>query len=167
VSKVLRGRVGISRWVWLGRVPAAVGAGVTAGFLIWSVARDVPHSWSLMRIEHADFAGYTAIEREQEYGAELSLPMNLFDFYRQYLRPGDRYFIQIQNGAFGRFIDKETAVRTVARLYLLPAIEARDLKHANVVLSWDSDPGLLRLRFLQQSRLGLQLIFVSRIARGG
>jgi hypothetical protein len=139
---------------------------VAAGFLVWSIARDVPRSWSLMRTEHADFAGYTAIERDQAYGAALSLPMSLFDFYRQYLRSGDRYFIQIQNGAFGRFIDKKTAVRTVARLYLLPAIEAPDLKHANVVLSWDSDPGLLHLRLSQQNRLGLQLIFVSRIARG-
>jgi hypothetical protein len=92
--------------------------------------------------------------------------MNLFDFYRAYLRPGDRYFIQIQNGAFGRFIDKETAVRTVARLYLLPAIEATDLAHANVVLSWDIDPALLHLKYSEQARLNQQLTFVSRIDRG-
>jgi hypothetical protein len=149
------------------RLLAAVFALVAAGLLIWSVVRDVPHSWSLMRREHDDYANYTSLERAQSYGAALPLPMNLFDFYREYLRSGDRYFIQIQNGAFGHFIDKETAVRSVARLYLLPAIEAPDLAHANVVLSWDMDPGSLHLKYSQQARLGLQLIFVSRIDRGG
>ena len=149
------------------RLSAALCGLATAGLLAWSVVRDVPHSWSLMRTERAEYAGYTSTQRAQAFGAALPLPMNLFDFYRQYLRPDDRYFIQIQNGAFGRFIDKETAVRSVARLYLLPAVEAPDLQHANVVLSWDSDPGLLHLRYSQQQRLGLQLIFVSRIDRGG
>lgn len=152
------------------RVTRLLAAGfgvVTAAVLAWSVAKDVPHSWSLLRTERADYAGYSPTQRAQSYGAALPLPMNLFDFYREYLGPGDRYFIQIQNGAFGRFIDKETAVRTVGRLYLLPAIEAPDLAHANVVLSWDSDPGLLHLHYSEQARLGLQLVFVSRIARGG
>jgi hypothetical protein len=52
----------------------------------------------------------------------------------------------------------------VARLYLLPAVEASSLADANVVLSFDSDPGSLHLRFSQQWRSGVQLIFVSRIA---
>lgn len=134
--------------------------------LTWSIARDVPHSWSLLQTQRGEYVRYSATQRAQAYGAALPLPMNLFDFYRAYLRPGDRYFIQIQNGAFGRFIDKETAVRAVARLYLLPAIEASDLAHADVVLSWDSDPGLLHLHYSEQERLGLQLIFVSRIDRG-
>ena len=134
--------------------------------MAWSIAKDVPHSWSSLQTQRGEYVGYTATQRAQAYGAALPLPMNLFDFYREYLRSGDRYFIQIQNGAFGHFIDKETAVRTVARLYLLPAIEAPDLAHANVVLSWDSDPGLLPVHYSEQERLGLQLIFVSRIDRG-
>jgi|tagenome__1003787_1003787.scaffolds.fasta_scaffold19698377_2 hypothetical protein len=150
----------------IGRTLSFVGALATAGVLSWSLAKDVPHSWSLLKTQRAQYVGYNATQRAQAYGAALPLPMNLFDFYRAYLRPGDRYFIQIQNGAFGRFIDKETAVRTVARLYLLPAIEAPDLADADVVLSWDSDPGLLHLHYSQQARLGLQLQFVSRIDRG-
>jgi hypothetical protein len=149
------------------RLLAAVSGVVTAAILAWSIAKDVPHSWSVLRTERADYAGYSQLQRDQSYGAALPLPMNIFDFYREYLRSGDRYFIQIQNGTFGRFIDKETAVRTVGRLYLVPAIEAPDLAHANVVLSWDSDPGLLHLHYTQQARLGQQLVFVSRIARDG
>jgi hypothetical protein len=149
------------------RWSAALCGLVTAALLAWSVVRDVPHSWSLMRTQRAEYAGYTSTQRAQSYGAALLLPMNLFDFYRKYLRPGDRYFVQIQNGGFGRFIDKATAVRSVARLYLLPAVEAPDLQHADVVLSWDSDPGLLPVRYFEQERLGLQLTFVSRISHGG
>jgi len=149
------------------RALTLAGAAATAVLLSLSVAKDVPHSWRFMRTQHAAFAGYSATQREQSYGAQLPLPMNLFDFYRQYLQPGDRYYAQVQNGAFGRFIDKKTAVRTVGRLYLLPAIEVPDLRHADVVISWEADPGLLHLRYLEQARLGLQLMFVSRIARDG
>jgi hypothetical protein len=149
------------------RVLTVAGAVATAALLAWSVVKDVPHSWRLMRAQHAAYAGYSRTQRDQSYGALLPLPMNLFDYYRQYLRPGDRYYMQVQNGAFGRFIDKETAVRTVGRLYLLPAVEVADLAHATVVISWESDPGLLHVRYSEQARLGLQLIFVSRIARDG
>jgi hypothetical protein len=145
---------------------AFAGALVTGALLFWSLARDVPRSWSVMGGEHARFAGYTRLQRDEAFGALLPLPMDIFEWYRHFLRPSDRYYIQVQNGAFGRFIDKETAVRTVARLYLLPAIEASDLQHANVVLSFDSDPSQLHLRYSEQERSGVQLIFVSRIARG-
>lgn len=148
------------------RVLAFVGAMVTAGLLALSLVKGVPRTWSVMRSEHDRFAAYTPLQRRESYGAALPLPMDIFDWYRLYLRPSDRYFIQVQPGGFGRFIDKPTAVRTVARLYLLPAIEATDLAHANVVLSFDIDPALLHLHYSEQERLGQQLSFVSRIARG-
>ena len=148
------------------RALTLAGAAATAALLALSVAKDVPHSLRLMRTQHAAFAGYSATQREQSYGALLPLPMNLFDFYRQYLRPGDHYYLQVQPGAFSSFLDKQTAVGTVGRLYLLPAVEEPDLRHADVVVSWESDPGLLHLRYSEQARLGLQLMFVSRIARG-
>jgi hypothetical protein len=148
------------------RLLALVGTVVTAALLAVSIAKDIPHSWSVMRSEHNRFAGYTRLQRDESFGNQLPLPMDIFQWYRVYLKPGDRYFIQVQNGGFGRFIDKETAVRTVARLYLLPAIEATDLGHANVVLSFDSDPAQLHLRFVSQVRLNQELNFVSRIARG-
>jgi hypothetical protein len=148
------------------RALALAGAVVTAGLLALSLFKDVPRSWSVMRSEHDRFAAYTPLQRQESYGTALPLPMDIFEWYKLYLRPGDRYFIQVQPGAFGRFIDKQTAVRTVARLDLLPAIEAKDLRHASVVLSFDIDPALLHLHYSEQERLGQQLSFVSRIARG-
>jgi len=126
----------------------------------------VPHSWRLMRNEHARFAGYTAKQREQAYGTLLPLRMDIFDFWRAWLRPGDHYWIQIPQEAFSSNADKRLVVRSVAHLYLLPALETRRLADATVVLSWDADPGLLHLRFSEQERAGLQVIFVSRIDRG-
>ncbi len=128
--------------------------------------KDVPRAWSVLGSEHDRFAGSTRLERDEAYGTLLPLAMSNFEWYREYLKPTDRYYVQIRNSGFGRFLDKETAVRRVARLSLLPAVEARDLRHATVVLSWDDDPGLLHLRFSAQARLGQQLFFVSRIARG-
>src|SRR5438445_7097257 len=79
------------------RVLALAGGLLAAALLAWSVVKDVPHSWSVMRSEHERFAGYTRLQRDQSYGALLPLPMDIFAWYRQYLRPGDRYFIQIEN----------------------------------------------------------------------
>ena len=150
------------------RVPALATLGViaTAAILAASVARDVPRSWSVVRSERASFAGYSELQRAQAFGALLPLPMSYFDWYRQYLRPDDRYFVQIEPAAFSSFVDKATLVRRVAHLYLLPSLEATDLSHATVVLSWDDDPARLHVRFSSQARLGEQLFFVSRIDRG-
>jgi len=140
---------------------------LTCLVLAYSVVRDVPHSWRLMRNEHARFAGYTREQRDQAFGTLLPLPMDIFAWYRNYLRPGDRYYLQVPPGAFGEFTDKPTAVRTVGRLYLLPAIQVDHLRDANVVVSFDADPGTLHLRYSDQVRSGQQLLFVSRIDRVG
>jgi hypothetical protein len=135
--------------------------------LAYSIVEDVPHSWRLMRNEHARFAGYTRVQRDQAFGTLLPLPMDIFAWYRLYLHAGDRYYLQTPPGAFGEFIDKPTAVRTVARLYLLPAVQVAKLRDANIVVSFDADPGTLPLRYSDQVRSGQQLIFVSRIDRVG
>jgi hypothetical protein len=148
------------------RAAAAALAAVVAGGLAWSGWKDVPHSWRLMRTQYAAYHGLTRAQRDQEFIAALPLRTDIFDFWRAWLRPGDRYWIQIPYEAFSANADKKLVVRSVSHLYLLPAIEARSLADANVVLSWDADPGLLHLRFGEQHRAGLQLIFVSRIDRG-
>lgn len=143
-----------------------VGGLVVGLLLAWSIWKDVPHSERLMRTQHAQYAGYTRLQRDEAFGALLPLPMDIFQWYRSYLRAGDRYYVQVPPGAFGEFIDKPTAVRTVARLYLLPAIEVRTIAEANVIVSFDADPGLLHLKYSAQARSGQQLLFVSRIDRG-
>jgi hypothetical protein len=132
--------------------------------LAWTGWHDVPRSWRLMRNEHARFAGYSRAQRDQAFGALIPIRMDIFDFWRAQLRRDDRYWIQIPPEAFSTNGDKKLVVRSIAHLYLLPAIETRHLSDATVVLSWDADPAALHLTYSEQERAGLQLIFVSRIA---
>ena len=141
-------------------------SGICVAALAWSGWRDVPHSWRLMRTQHEAYAHLTRAQRDQAFGTSIPLRMDILDFWRAWLRPGDRYWIQIPFEAFSVGADKKLIVRSVAHVYLLPAIEAPSLARASVVLSWDADPGTLGLRFSEQQRAGLQLVFVSRIARG-
>jgi hypothetical protein len=134
--------------------------------LAWSVWKDVPHSWRLMRSQYRLYSPLTRTQRDEAFGAQIPLRMDIIDFWRAWLRPGDRYWIQIPNEAFSVNADKRLIVRSVSHLYLLPAVEATSLADANVVLSWDADPGTLHLRYSERQRAGLQLVFVSRIARG-
>jgi hypothetical protein len=135
--------------------------------LVHSVWIGMPHSWRLMRNEHARFSSVPAAQREQAFVTSLPLQTDIFEFYRHFLRPGDRYWMQVRNGAFGQFADKQTAVTAVAHLYLLPAIAVDSIDDANVILSWDMDPALLPLRYSEQHRASLQLVFVSRVRSGG
>jgi hypothetical protein len=134
--------------------------------LAWSGWKDVPHSWRLMRSQHDQYAPLTRMQRDQAFGDRIPLRMDILNFWRAWLRTDDRYWIQIPYEAFSTNADKKLVVRSVAHLYLLPATEARSLASATVVLSWDADPGTLHLQYSEQQRAGLQVIFVSRIARG-
>jgi hypothetical protein len=131
----------------------------------WSVWKDVPHSWRLMRSQHDAYSGYTQAQRDRAFGTAVPMPMEIIDYWRSGLRRGDRYWVQMPPLPFSTMADKRYVARSIAHVYLLPAIETRDLSHATVVLSWEADPGLLHLKFSEQQRAGLQLIFVSRIAR--
>jgi hypothetical protein len=119
-----------------------------------------------MRTQYELYSPMTRAQRDRAFGEQIPLRMDIVDFWRAWLRPGDRYWIQIPKEAFSVNADKRLIVRSVSHLYLLPAVEARSLADANVVLSWDADPGTLHLRYSEQQRAGLQLVFVSRIAGG-
>jgi hypothetical protein len=150
------------------RLAAAAALAVAAVVvLLYSVWIDVPHSWSMLRTEHDRYAGFTRDERDRAFGTAIPMPMGTFDWWRYYLRPWDRYFIQMPHEAFSSNGDKKYVARLIAHVFLLPAIETTDPKKATVVLSWDADPGDLHLRYSAQWRSGLQLIFVSRIASDG
>ena len=107
----------------------------------------------------------TPQQREHAVLDALPLPTFVFDFYRAHLRPGDRVYFQVLESGFGPFADLPTVVATVGRYYLLPAVGVARLEDADVVVSWEADPGLLGVEFEEQHRDGLQLFFVSRIAK--
>lgn len=133
--------------------------------LVSTVVSGVPHSLRVLNREHGRFDQLTAVEREQAFGALIPARMDIFDFYRRSIRRDDRFFVQVPKAAFGAFADQATVVRNVARYYLAPAIEVDRLEDATVVVSYEADPGLLPVGYSEQIRAGLQLIFVSRVAR--
>ena len=141
-------------------------AGCAVAGLAWGAWKDVPHSWRLMRAEYVVYAGETRTQRDEAFGASIPIRMDIVAFWRGQLRRGDRYWIQMPHEPFSANADKKFVVRAVSHLYLLPATEARSLRDATVVLSWDADPGTLHLHYAEQARAGLQLVFVSRIDRG-
>jgi hypothetical protein len=147
------------------RSAAAALASVTVLALAYSGWQDVPHSWRLMHSQYAGYTGLTRAQRDRAFGTAIPMPMDIFDFWRSWLRPWDRYFIQMPHEAFSTNGDKKFVARLVAHVYLLPAIETTDLNKASVVLSWDADPAVLHLKFWEQYRAGQQLIYVSRINR--
>ena len=124
-----------------------------------------PDVWAKLGRERARDAALTPQEREHAVLDALPLPAFPFDFYRAHLRPGDRVYFQVLESGFGPFADLPTVVATVGRYYLLPAVGVARLEDADVVVSWEADPGLLGVEFEEQHRDGLQLFFVSRIAR--
>jgi hypothetical protein len=134
--------------------------------LVLSAWHNVRHSRAMLTAQRTQFGALTSDERARYFGATLPLAMDIFDFYRRNLRPGDRYWMQVPDDAFSAFADKRTAVTNVAHTYLLPAIEVERRRDANVILSWDSDPSTLGLRYSSQLRAGEQLIYVSRVDRG-
>ena len=149
------------------RVRISTALAVLAVVLLVATAwKDVPRSWDLLRTQRQTFAGYTRKQRDEAFGTLIPIRMDIFDFWKAYLEPHDRYWIQIPNEAFSTDADKRTLVRYISHIYLLPATEARSRSDATVILSWDSDPGLLHMHFIGQARAGLQLIFVSRVSNG-
>jgi hypothetical protein len=132
--------------------------------LVLTVVRGVPEALRLLDSQQRRFEGLNAAEREQAFGTSIPTRMDIFDYYRALVRPDDRFYVQVKNEPFG-IADKATVVRSIARYYLAPAVEVERPEEATVVLSYNADPGLLPLRYSQQHRAGLQLIFVSRVAR--
>jgi hypothetical protein len=132
--------------------------------LVLTVVRGVPEALRLLESQQGRFDGLTAVEREKAFGTSIPTRMDIFDYYKALVHPDDRFYVQVKNEPFG-IADKATVVRSIARYYLAPAVEVERPEEATVVLSYNADPGLLPLRYSQQHRAGLQLIFVSRVAR--
>jgi hypothetical protein len=122
-----------------------------------------PHRWHRLDQDYTAYRSYTDLQRRQAFFSGLEEDPGVFAFFKQYLVRGDRVYYQVQQSGFSSFMDLPTAVETAGRYYLLPAVQVTDLREATVVVSWLADPGLLHVRFVTQKRLGLQLMFVSRI----
>ena len=151
----------------LARLPAAARAAAVALFLaiaVFSVLNTYRFSWIVMRSDRITYDDLTPDGRVHAPGDNIPLRMDIFDWYRQHLRPGDRYFLQVKNRAFGT-VDYKTAVETFGRFYLLPAVLVDDPLHATVILTWDADPHAIGLPYTRVDQAGRQLIFAARLDR--
>ena len=142
------------------RLVVVLAATVLALISAWHTG---PRRWHRLNEEYTAYRSYTDLQRRQAFFGVVEEDPGVFDFFKQYLARGDRVYYQVQPSGFSSFMDLPAAVETAGRYYLLPAVQVTDLREATVVVSWLADPGLLHVRFVTQQRLGLQLMFVSRI----
>ena len=112
----------------------------------------------------ARLEGLSAAECEQALGTSIPTRMDMFDYYRALIRPDDRFYVQVTNAPFG-LADKETVVRTVARLYRAGCRGRTPRGGYGRPLLRRRPRACFPLRYSEQHRAGLQLIFVSRVAR--
>ena len=119
--------------------------------------------WRHLEDQRRVYGSYNEVQRRHALITAMSLPGDVFDFYRQFVGRGDRVYYQVRESGLGRFLDLPTAVRYAGRYYLLPALEATTLDDATVVVTFFEDPKLLRVPYVTQQQAGLQPIFVSRI----
>ena len=119
----------------------------------------------VVRAETAAYAPLSGEERKLVFIERMGLPAGLFQWYREQLRRGDRYYLHGAPGGFGQFADLRTTVRAVGRLYFLPAVEVDDPAEANVIVTWGADPSELGLEFQSQRQAGQQPYYVSRVER--
>jgi hypothetical protein len=144
---------------------ARAGAAAVAVVAVASVHVTFGRAWDLLTGFHRSGAAMTALQREHAPAESIPLPPDRFDHYRNWLRADDRYWLDVAPSGLSSHVDLPTAVAAVARFALLPAVQVADVDDASVVLSWDHDPGLLPLQYSEQHREGLQVVFVSRVAR--
>jgi len=140
----------------------ALAAVVTAIALV-SAWHSGARVWRHLDGQRRVYGSYSDVQRRHALITTMSLPGDVFDFYRQFVGRGDRVYYQVRESGLGRFLDLQTAVRYAGRYYLLPALEATRLEDATVVVTFFEDPKLLRVPFVTQQQAGLQPIFVSRI----
>ena len=141
---------------WLVAVTAVTAVAV---YCVVDSARD---TWKRIDARHAYFSAFSTTQREQAPANEAG-----FQFLADVLhdlpeaKRGDRFFVHAPRSPYGT-LDLHDTVASLARFYLLPAVEVSDLDRATLVLSYRADPAELKRTFVAQRQFGP--LFVSRIA---
>ncbi len=142
----------------------AVVAVCVLGVALASTVRSGAHADHRLRADRDVYAHMEPSQRNTLYITNLGLVADPFAWYASFVGRGDRLYYQVMPSGLGHFIDLPTAVQDVGRYALLPAKSVTRRSDANVIVSWNEDPGLLHIPFVSQERLGLQPYFVSRVA---
>jgi hypothetical protein len=147
-------------------VVTLVAVAVAVGALAYSVWEGAPQTWRALDAEYRRFEPLPRVEREQAFVTLLPMPVDVFAWYREQLRPGDRYYVHGAPGGYSRTATLREVVRNVGRLYFVPAVEVDRVEDADAIVSWGADPAELGLTYCHQVRAGLQPYFVSRVRCG-
>jgi hypothetical protein len=139
-----------------------VAVAATTGLALLSIWHSGGHVWRRLAADRRTYAAYTAEQRRQAPATAMQLPADVFDYYADRVRRGDRVYFLVMKSGFGRYFDLGQAVSAIGRFYLLPAAQVADPRAATVVLSYYADPASLGFRYLTQSQAGAQPIYVSR-----
>jgi hypothetical protein len=127
--------------------------------------KDLPGTWDWLSGQHDQFAGLSAAERVQEPGVAQLLPVDAFDFFREHLRPADRYYLAVTEGSFSTGVSRATAGRIFGRFYLLPSVQVDTPEKADVVLTVGIDPKTLGVPLGPVDKFGGGNYFSSRVQR--
>jgi hypothetical protein len=110
-----------------------------------SVVRTLPDTWSALSRQHDTYAPLAKGDPNTVAGYDSLLPPSALTFFARHAGRGDRFYVQSRAGAFIVGVDYPTAVRTLARYELLPAVEVDDPVDADVILSVGLSPSALGL----------------------
>src|ERR1700692_1028697 len=80
-----------------------------------------PHMWRQIDHDYVAYRPYTDIARQHSPLGGLELDGYVFDWYAEYLAPGDRVYFQVLQSGLGT-LDLPAAVTMGGSFYLLPAI---------------------------------------------
>jgi hypothetical protein len=117
-----------------------------------SVIRTLPDTWSALTREHDTYASLSERDPNIVPGYDAVLPQSALKFFADHAKRGDRFYVQARPGPFMVGVDYPTAVRTLARYELLPAVEVDDPHDADVVFAVGLSPSVLGLRFERVDR---------------
>lgn len=145
-----------------GRVAAAA-VPIIIALALYSSWHSGGHMWRKLGREHASYAAMTPEQRNHAFIDQIPLPSYVFDFYAARVNRGDRMYFQVLQSRLGAFFSYPQAVAAVGHYYLLPAVAAKNLQDASVVLTFHADPAKLHIRPLTQTQAGEEPIYVSRL----
>ena len=148
---------------WLPATLSAWFAAVAVGVGLYSAWHSGGHVWRRLNADYRTYAAYTGIQRQHTPLDKTGLPNDVFDFYAEHLRRGDRIYFQVLPVPFGNYLDLPGIIAAAGRFYLLPAVQVTDPRRATVVVSYRQNPKRLHLRFVAQAQYGKRPIYVSRL----
>ncbi len=142
---------------------------VVAAFValsLGSIALTLPDTVGRLRASERVYGDLSAARRATATADSIPLPRVAFDFYRERLAPGDRFYVQVPPLRFG-VVGLPAAVTYLANFELLPATQVVDPRAADVILSFAADPRALGLSYRRVERFpgAAYFVGVAEVAR--